>query len=321
MYSILYRIKKKLKCFLFCKGTALFISSLSLKLKHFKSDIIQSDNIITMSSFSNNNNNNNNNSIVYRSKLFSSAEQPKSNISNTKPVYKTFCKVCQDAGKSEKEFTNHSVRDKSGKTICPTLLAQECRHCYKNGHTVKYCPLLKARSEPVKAEIVKPKQVAAAKPNNVFMVLESDSEEEEEKQSIPMIIAPCLPDNVFIASESFPQLVAAPTNQRPVFSYGKIIQKENDPETYANAKEEEMKLKAEKYAQEREAKRKAEVIEWAKAQTKAEAEREAREERRKKINATKCRWIDAESSDEEDDEEEEVYNQKQQVEVVDNSAW
>ena len=270
-----------------------------------------------MSSFSknNNNNNNNNNSTIYRSKLFRSAEQQKSNYTS-KPVYKTLCKVCQDAGKTEQEYTNHSVRDKSGKTLCPTLLAQECRHCYKNGHTVKYCPLLKAHSEPVKAEIVKPKPVIT-KPKNVFMVLESDSEEEEEKVSMPMRIAPALPNqvNVFNVSESFPQLVAASANQKPVFSYGKIIQQANDPETYAKAKQAEMKLKAEKYAEECETKRKAEVIAWAKAQANADAERQAREERMN-IKITKTRWVDAESSDEEEDDEEPY-----RVEVVDNSAW
>jgi len=246
--------------------------------------------------------------VVYRSKLFQN---------NAKPVYKSFCKVCQDAGKSEQEFTNHNVRDKSGKTVCPTLLAQECRNCLKSGHTVKYCPLLKAKSEPVRTEIVKTTKIVA-KPKNVFMVLESDSEEEEE--TIPMRIAPALPEdiNIFNVSESFPVLVAAPTNQKPTFSYGKIIQQVNDPETYAKAKEAEMKLKAEKYAQECETKRKAELIAWAKSHANAEAQREAREERLSKITK-KTSWADAESSDEEDEEEE--YNQKQQVEVVDNSAW
>jgi hypothetical protein len=279
-----------LKYFFFCKRLVLLYKKPSLKLK-FKSKAIlfKSNFITTMSSFSNNNNNNN--SIVYRSKLFRSAEQQqkqdqRQSTTNAKPVYKTFCKVCQDAGKSEQEYTNHSVRDKSGKTVCPTLLSQECRNCRKNGHTVKYCTLLKAPLEPVRAEIVKPKPVAAAKPNNVFTILESESEgEEEEKVVMPMRIAPCLPD-------LFPALTTAPANQRPVFSYGKIIQQVNDPETYAKAKKEEMLLKA-------------------------EVERQAREERMKKTKVTKTSWADAESSDEEDDEEDEPYR----VEVVDNSAW
>jgi hypothetical protein len=61
-------------------------------------------------------------------------------------VAKKFCKVCQDAGKSESEYTSHFVRDSpgpNGKVICPTLLSQNCRGCGINGHTYKYCPSIK----------------------------------------------------------------------------------------------------------------------------------------------------------------------------------
>jgi len=61
-------------------------------------------------------------------------------------VSKKFCKVCQDAGKSESEYTSHFVRDSpgpNGKVICPTLLSQNCRGCGINGHTYKYCPTIK----------------------------------------------------------------------------------------------------------------------------------------------------------------------------------
>jgi hypothetical protein len=71
----------------------------------------------------NNNNNNNNN--------------------NKKP----FCKVCADAGKTD---TAHYVRltpDPKSPVVCPTLLALECRYCFKSGHTVKYCPLAKKNSK------------------------------------------------------------------------------------------------------------------------------------------------------------------------------
>ena len=104
-------------------------------------------------------------------------------LNNKSSVYKTFCKVCQDAGKTEKEYTNHNVRDLKGKTVCPVLLAQECRNCYKKGHTVKYCPLIKAET---KAAAKKPyeEQVKVQQPKskNVFMLLESDSEEEEVEE-------------------------------------------------------------------------------------------------------------------------------------------
>ena len=114
---------------------------------------------------------------------------------NKSSGYKTFCKVCQDAGKTEKEYTNHNVRDLKGKTVCPVLLAQECRNCYKHGHTVKYCPLIKAET---KSAAKKPYQepIKAAQPisKNVFMLLESDSEEEveevEEVNDFPLLKQP-----------------------------------------------------------------------------------------------------------------------------------
>jgi hypothetical protein len=54
-------------------------------------------------------------------------------------VRKPCCKVCKDSGKSESEYSSHWPKDSDGKTVCPTLLAQECRYCGRSGHTVKYC--------------------------------------------------------------------------------------------------------------------------------------------------------------------------------------
>ncbi len=100
-------------------------------------------------------------------------------------VYKTFCKVCQDAGKTDKEYTNHNVRDRTGKTVCPVLLAQECRNCYKQGHTFKYCPLIKAETKTAnKKPYEAPVKAAQPKSQNVFMLLESDSEEEEIEETV-----------------------------------------------------------------------------------------------------------------------------------------
>jgi hypothetical protein len=65
---------------------------------------------------------------------------------NNKPaataVATPFCKVCRDAGKTEKEYTSHFVKDQpgpNGKVVCPTLLNQSCRICGKTGHTSSYC--------------------------------------------------------------------------------------------------------------------------------------------------------------------------------------
>ena len=54
-----------------------------------------------------------------------------------------FCKVCKDAGKTETEYTSHYVKDKTGKTTCPTLLNQACKYCKQTGHTVKFCKTIK----------------------------------------------------------------------------------------------------------------------------------------------------------------------------------
>ena len=249
-------------------------------------------------------------SIVYRSKLFKNSESTnkpqaanKPQVQANKPqqqAYKTFCKVCQDSGKSEKEFTSHNVRDRTGKTVCPVLLAQECRSCFKHGHTIKYCPLLKEKAQPARpVEPVKPK--AAAMPKNVFMLLESDSEEEKEQEPVQQ------------ENTEFPTLISGPvTVQKPVLNYWRIVSQVNDPATYAKAKEEEMREKAKKYAEEKEAKRQQDLIKWAQVQAAVDIDREARDERIRKIGITKTKWIDAESSDEEEDDEEQV---------EDNSAW
>jgi len=236
--------------------------------------------------------NNANTSIVYRSKLFqnsqkqASAQQASAQANKSqqsKPVYKTFCKVCQDAGKTDKEYTSHNVRDRSGKTTCPTLLALECRNCYKKGHTVKYCKLLTVQSVQERANPDK-QEIKKTVSKNVFMVLESDGEEDGEDQ------------------EEQEQFVLAPAlNQKPVLSYRRIIDQVNNPEAHAEA---QAKAKAERDAL-------------------LEAEREARNKRMQQSADKKSRWIDAESSDEEDDEEEEDTNTKIQSkpQVVDNSAW
>ena len=59
---------------------------------------------------------------------------------------KPFCKVCADAGKSDTAHFPRKTLDLNSQVICPTLLALECRYCFKNGHTVKYCSVLKQRN-------------------------------------------------------------------------------------------------------------------------------------------------------------------------------
>lgn len=71
-------------------------------------------------------------------------------MSQPKSIVKKFCKVCHDSGKSEKEYTSHFTResrDLNSRIICPILKALECRYCGKNGHTVKYCSVLKNKEK------------------------------------------------------------------------------------------------------------------------------------------------------------------------------
>jgi len=72
------------------------------------------------------------------------------NTAASVPATTPFCKVCRDAGRPEKEYTSHYVKDQpgpQGKIICPTLLNQACRICGKTGHTSSYCPQYRSRRE------------------------------------------------------------------------------------------------------------------------------------------------------------------------------
>jgi hypothetical protein len=102
-----------------------------------------------------------------------------------------FCKVCQDAGKPETEYKSHFTRetkDKNSTVICPTLLAQECRYCFKNGHTVKYCPSLKQKTNTnitkkpvISTEGKKPKTNINT---NKFAYLDWGSDDDEEDKPV-----------------------------------------------------------------------------------------------------------------------------------------
>jgi hypothetical protein len=199
--------------------------------KNFKS-------FITMSYNNNNNNRKFNNT--------SGSQRP--------VVYKSFCKVCQDAGKPESLYTNHNVRqsqDKNSPVTCPTLLAQECRNCFKKGHSSKYCPQQQqgqpqADTRPFQrpseryqqqperpfqrpSERYQQKQVATATatkpsyqqpqpsrqaPKNVFMVFEEDEEDQAKKEEQEI--------KELQQSKLVPTPVAV-RNQPAPLSYAKII--------------------------------------------------------------------------------------------------
>ena len=149
------------------------------------------------------------------------------NTSGSKrPVYKSFCKVCQDAGKPESIYTNHNVRqtqDKNSPVTCPTLLSQECRVCYKRGHSSKYCPLNQCQSQSqclpaLKKPAFQPITAVRQAPKNVFMVFD----EEDAKDEVKRII-----DEENKAKEALLRKVApAPFTVKPAatpFSFARII--------------------------------------------------------------------------------------------------
>jgi len=57
--------------------------------------------------------------------------------SQQRPV-KMHCKVCESAKMSPAIIASHFPKNK-GVTVCPTLLAIQCRGCGKRGHTISYC--------------------------------------------------------------------------------------------------------------------------------------------------------------------------------------
>ena len=128
--------------------------------------------------------------------MYSIKTTPRSQSRNQYQVSTTFCKVCKDAGKSEAEYKSHNIRGyeiKIGKqiVICPTLLAQQCRYCHQNGHTVKYCLALKQnqnktlaetetqnKTNSIRLEKQKKTREIGFKVKNTFAVLEEDSDDE-----------------------------------------------------------------------------------------------------------------------------------------------
>lgn len=111
---------------------------------------------------------------------------------NAKPKY---CKVCHDTGKDEKTYTSHYVRenpDPTSRIVCPTLLSMECKYCFKKGHTVKFCKVIKNRSYKQQQVASKPPasetKSSIAKSNNIYDLLDNDDAEE-----MPIIQQPRLP--------------------------------------------------------------------------------------------------------------------------------
>jgi hypothetical protein len=219
--------------------------------------------------------------------------QYKNNGSKQAVANKYFCKVCQDAGKPESIYTSHNVRqtqDKSAPVTCPTLLAQECRYCHKQGHSIKYCPIIKEQNDrkqqPVPAQQVKAQVKAPAKrsvPKNVYMIFadESDEEREREQERIRNPVPT-------------PQIIRK--QAPPVISYSSVLQNTEKPEVKEVKKEPEVK----------EVKKEPEKVKEVKPYVPVAYKPQA------KINWATCG----------EDEEEEYYASiKEEEEVEDGSAW
>ena len=102
-------------------------------------------------------------------------------MNQSKGAVTKYCKVCHDSGKSEKEYTSHFTRenrDPNARIICPILKALECRYCFKSGHTVKYCPVLKNKKKYVKKEKVEKVEKTEKKEVNKFACLFEDEDQE-----------------------------------------------------------------------------------------------------------------------------------------------
>ena len=158
----------------------------------------------------------------------------RNNNNKKQMAVKPYCKVCHDAGKSEKEYTNHYVKSApgpEGKVVCPTLLSQSCGYCGSCGHTPKFCPTLAAEKaaeekalkqaarrdalEKREAEKAAPKPAVAKKPQSSFAAaFDSDSDSETEKKVSKKVsnIKQSAPKPVTIvaqpAAKSAPKLVA-----------------------------------------------------------------------------------------------------------------
>lgn len=149
---------------------------------------------------------------------------------SSKQVVQKYCKVCHDSGKTEAEYRSHCTResrDPNSKVICPTLLALECQYCFKKGHTVKYCKVLKDKERTNKYVSSAPKDIKNApvsnKPAaNVFSCLDSDSEDEavpvpkqQVKEEFPVLAAPAVNRTQNIAF-NYASALAKPAAPKPI---------------------------------------------------------------------------------------------------------
>lgn len=135
------------------------------------------------------------------------------------------CKVCRDAGRPESVYTSHYVKDRSGNVICPTLLNQECRYCFKKGHTVKFCQAVKKANNTTSVTTARvPAKKTTPAPANKFDAL---YEEEPTTQMVEevQITEQVAEQEPVIKCEDFPSLGgAAVAKRQPELCYSKALE-------------------------------------------------------------------------------------------------
>ena len=107
------------------------------------------------------------------------------------------CKVCESAKKPMNVITSHNPRNRDGFTVCPTLLAQQCRGCGKKGHTIGYCPKEQKEKERAdKEQREKEQQLDRKKENKKKKMPEVkydvlyESSDDEKEQAVAVAVIP-----------------------------------------------------------------------------------------------------------------------------------
>jgi hypothetical protein len=173
--------------------------------------------------------------------------------STTTFAKKSFCKVCQDAGKTEAEYTSHFVRsrpDMNGNTkvTCPVLAATECRYCYKLGHTTKFCPVIEENTKRAKKdksvaiqaqkaqERAAPKpttQVASNKFAGAFAALIDESDDEKPMPppawGMAKVEVEEFPALIGLKKEAAPVAKGSPDGLKPTVSWAAMAEKPAAP--------------------------------------------------------------------------------------------
>lgn len=103
------------------------------------------------------------------------------------PPVTPFCKVCFDAKKTHDIYTSHYVREnrnRDSKVVCPTLTAQTCNYCHKNGHSIGYCPKLagKGRNGNVKRGNTQHLSDSDIERELADVIAENDFEHEQQQE-------------------------------------------------------------------------------------------------------------------------------------------